>query len=81
MTELTEKIRTTYCNFAREHVDEQGPDSVMKWKDVQVARLDDMVRKMNAGLPELEGCSPLASDILRTYIVTQHMMNICDTYM
>ena len=81
VTKLTEKIRTTYCNFPREHVDEQGPDSVMKWKDVQVARLDDMVRKMNAGLPELEGCSPLASDILRTYIVTQHMMNICDTYM
>ena len=81
VTKLAEKIRTTYCNFPREDFDKQGPDSVMKWKDVQVARLDDMVRKMNAGLPELEGCSPLASDILRTYIITQHMMNICDTYM
>jgi hypothetical protein len=51
---------------------------LLKWKDAQVARLDDLVRKMNAGLPELEGCSPMASDILRTYIISEHMERICD---
>ena len=81
VTKLYEKIRTSYCDFPREKVDEQGPDSVMKWKEVQVTRLDDVVRKMNAGLPELEGCSPLASDILRTYIISQHLEHICRYYM
>ena len=44
------------------------PDSLLNWRDVQVAKLDDLVRQMNAGLPELEGCSPRTSDILRTYL-------------
>ena len=35
---------------------------------------------MNAGLPELEGCSPLASDILRTFILSQHLEHICRYY-
>lgn len=81
VTKLYEKIRTAYLNFPQEKVYEQGPDSVMKWKDAQVARLDDMVRQMNAGLPELEGCSPLASDILRTHVLSQFMLRICDPYM
>ena len=62
-------------------MEEKGPDSVLIWKDEQVAKLDELVRKMNDGLPELEGCSPLASDILRTYILSQHLLHICDTYM
>ena len=53
----------------------------MKWRDEQVAHLDDLVRKMNEGLPELEGCSSLASDILRTHIFAEHLKNICDNYM
>lgn len=81
VTKLYEKIRTAYLNFPQEKVYEQGPDSVMKWKDAQVVRLDDMVRQMNAGLPELEGCSPLASDILRTHVFSQFMLRICDPYM
>ena len=80
VTKLYEKIRTTYCDFQEEET-EQGLDSLMKWKDAQVARLDDMVLKMNAGLPELEGCSPLAADILRTYIVAKQLEHICDVYM
>ena len=81
VTKLYEKIRKTYCDFPQDKTYEQGPDSLMKWKDGQVARLDDLVRKMNAGLPELEGCSPLASDILRTHIFAEHLKNICDNYM
>ncbi len=36
---------------------------------------------MNDGLPELADCSPLASDILRTFILAEYMSNICDTFM
>ena len=39
--------------------------------------MDEMVCRINAGLPELEGCSPMASDILRTYIISEHMERIC----
>ena len=82
VNKLYEKIRKTYCDFPGiNNIYEKGPDSLMKWKDVQVACLDNVVRRMNTGLPELEGCSPLASDILRTYIISQHLENICRYYM
>ena len=82
VTRLYEKIRKAYCDFpARDNIHEKGPDSLMAWRDVQVACLDDVVRKMNTGLPELEGSSPLASDILRTYIISQHLEHICRYYM
>ena len=81
VSKLVETMMEKYCKFPiRDNIHEQGPDSLMKWKDVQVARLDDVVRQMNAGLPELEGCSPLASDILRTFILTQHLEHICRYY-
>ena len=81
VSKLVETMKEKYCKFPmRDNIHEQGPDSLMKWKDVQVARLDDVVRQMNAGLPELEGCSPLASDILRTFILTQHLEHICRYY-
>lgn len=53
----------------------------MMWKDEQVAQLDELVRQMNSGLPELAGCSPLASDILRTHILAERLQHICDYYM
>ncbi|MBQ6210719.1 MAG: redoxin domain-containing protein [Prevotella sp.] len=82
VTKLHEKIRKAYCDFpARDNIHEKGPDSLMAWRDVQVACLDDVVQKINTGLPELEGFSPLASDILRTYIVSQHLEHICRYYM
>ena len=82
VTKLYDTIRTTYCDFPeRDNIQEKGPDSLMTWRNLQVACLDDMVRRMNTGLPELEGCSPLASDILRTYIISQHLENICRYYM
>ena len=56
------------------------PDSLLNWRDVQVAKLDDLVRQMNDGLPELEGCSPRTSDILRTYMVSQYLYEICHRY-
>ena len=56
------------------------PDSLLNWRDVQVAKLDDLVRQMNAGLPELEGCSPRTSDILRTYLLSQYLYEICHRY-
>ena len=104
VTRLIKQIDEKYCKFDRSNnVHEKGLDSLMAWKDEQVARLDDLVRqingwsseshragtngrvvtdegKANAGLPELEGCSPLASDILRTYILSKHVEYICDTY-
>ena len=60
---------------------EKGADSLLAWKDDQVAQLDELVRQMNNGLPELAGCSPLASDILRTHILAQRLEHICDYYM
>ena len=56
------------------------PDSLLNWRDTQVARLDDLVRQMNAGLPELEGCSPRTSDVLRTFLVSQYLYEICHRY-
>ena len=56
------------------------PDSLLKWRDVQVAKLDDLVRQMNVGLPELEGCSPMTSDIMRTLLVSQYLYEICHRY-
>ncbi|MBQ7141927.1 MAG: TlpA family protein disulfide reductase [Bacteroidaceae bacterium] len=56
------------------------PDSLLKWRDMQVAKLDGLVRQMNAGLPELEGCSPRTSDVLRTFLVSQYLYEICHRY-
>lgn len=56
------------------------PDSLLRWRDAQVEKLDDLVRQMNAGLPELEGCSPMTSDILRTYLLSQYLYEICHRY-
>ena len=56
------------------------PDSLLRWRDVQVEKLDDLVRQMNAGLPELEGCSPRTSDVLRTFLVSQYLYEICHRY-
>lgn len=55
-------------------------DSLMMWRDEQLARMDSMVVKMNEGLPELEGCSLLASDIVRTKILVWHLQMILDAY-
>ena len=60
---------------------EKSSDSLMAWKDDQVAQLDELVRQMNNGLSELAGCSPMASDILRTHILAQRLEHICDYYM
>ena len=56
------------------------PDSLLNWRDAQVAKLDDLVRQMNAGLPELEGCLPMTSDVLRTSLVSQYLYEICHRY-
>ena len=82
LTNLLPKIDEKYCKFDREDkVYERGLDSLTMWKDEQVAQMDELVRQMNAGLPELSGCSPLASDILRTYILEERLKHICDYYM
>lgn len=81
VSKLTYKTRMAYFPPQKgEDPSKQGPDSLMRWKDVQVEKLDDLVRKMNEGLPELEGCSPLASDILRTYIIWNRLYIICHQY-
>ena len=81
VSKLIGTIRKNYCEYPeRERVGLKGPDSLMIWRDKQVTLLDDMVRKMNAGLPELEGCSPFASDILHTYIIAEWMQNVCGNY-
>lgn len=69
-----------YCQFSSERRDEESPEEVMKWKDQAVERLDSIVRQMNEGLPELAGCSPLAADVLKTSILTMHMINICEKF-
>ena len=82
VTRLLNSIDDKYCKPDWSNkVYEKGPDSLMAWKDDQVAQLDELVRQMNNGLPELAGCSPLASDILRTHILAQRLEHICDYYM
>lgn len=86
VSKLTQKIRNTYCDFSADYEPSAEkikltPDSLLKRKDELVARLDNMVCKINAGLPELDGCSPMASDIIRTYIVAAYTEHICDYYL
>ena len=82
VTRLWKQIDEKYCKSDWSNkVYEKGPDSLMMWKDEQVAQLDELVRQMNNGLPELAGCSPLASDILRTHIVAMRLQHINDYYM
>ena len=82
VTRLLQQIKEKYCKpDLSNNVYEKGPDSLMMWKDEQVAQLDELVRQMNNGLPELAGCSPLASDILRTYILQSRLDYICSNYM
>ena len=46
VSRLINNIRTTYCDFpARDNIHEKGPDSLMTWRDVQVACLDDVTRQ------------------------------------
>lgn len=85
VSKLTRKIRKKYCDFSADYNQSSEranptPDSLLKWKDMLVTRLDEMICRINAGLPELEGCSPMASDIIRTYIVVEYMEHICDYY-
>ena len=70
--------RENYASYSINKADQI--DSLMMWKNNQVARLDSMVMKMNAGLPELADCSPLASDIIRTSILTWYAMILLDSY-
>ena len=82
VTRLLQVIDEKYCRpDLSNNAYEKGPDSLMMWKDEQVAQLDELVRQMNSGLPELAGCSPLASDILRTHILAERLQHICDYYM
>lgn len=82
VTRLLQKIDPKYCRPDwSNNVHEKGADSLMAWKDDQVAQMDELVRQMNNGLPELSGSSPLASDILRTYILAERLKYICDYYM
>ena len=85
VSKLTQKIRNAYCDFSADYNQSAErtnptPDSLLKWKDKLVARLDEMVCRINAGLPELEGCTPMASDIIRTYIIAAYAEHICDYY-
>lgn len=85
VSKLTRKIRKKYCDFSADYNQSSEranptPDSLLKWKDKLVTRLDEMICRINTGLPELEGCSPMASDIIRTYIVVEYMEHICDYY-
>ena len=82
VTRLLQVIDPKYCKPDwSNNVHEKGPDSLMAWKDDQVAQMDELVRQMNTGLPELAGCSPLASDILRTHILAERLKYILDYYM
>ena len=82
VTRLWQQIDDKYCKPDWSNkVYEKGPDSLMLWKDEQVAHLDELVRQMNNGLPELAGCSPLASDILRTHILAMRLQHINDFYL
>lgn len=78
VSERYEQIRKAYFDKDFGYYEIEDEEEILKWKDIQVAQMDDLVRKMNAGLPELEGCSPMASDILRTRIISENTERILD---
>ena len=73
-------IMFKYLMPLKEETHVAHPDSLLKWRDAQVGKLDDLVRQMNAGLPELESYLPMTSDILRTYLLSQYLYEICHRY-
>ena len=81
---ITSEIDRKYLNRANyssfEFRNASQIDSLMMWRNKQIARMDSMVIKMNEGLPELKDCSPLASDIVRTHILTWYMNMIASSY-
>ena len=81
VSRLADGMHKKYCTFPQGEAYRHGADSLLRWRDEQVERLDSLVRQMNLGLPELEGCSPLAADVLRTYILCPHLENICSSFM
>lgn len=81
VSRLADGMHKKYCTFPQGEAYRHGADSLLRWRDEQVLRLDSLVRQMNDGLPELEGCSPLAADVLRTYILCPHLENICSSFM
>ena len=81
VTRPWQQIDEKYCKPDWSNKVYENLDSLMMWKDDQVEQLDELVRQMNDGLPELAGCSPLASDILRTHILAERLKYITDYYL
>lgn len=77
---VTDKVNQTYCNIYYENLEGQTADSLLRWRDAKLEKLDNVVRRMNEGLPELEGLSPLAYDIVRTHILRCHLDNLLNGY-
>ncbi|WP_158249602.1 thioredoxin-like domain-containing protein [Prevotella sp. MGM1] len=75
-------VDKAYCNNYSSYdiKDAKQIDSLMTWRNVQIGRMDSMVAKINRGLPELKGCSPLASDIVLTHILAWHLQMIASPY-
>lgn len=75
-------VDKAYCNNYSSYdiKDAKQIDSLMAWRNVQIGRMDSMVAKINRGLPELKGCSPLASDIVLTHILAWHLQMITSPY-
>lgn len=68
-------VNKAYCNnYSSYYIkDIKQIDSSMAWRNRQIERMDSMVLKINRGLPEQKGCSPLASDIVLTHIQAWHL--------
>lgn len=63
-------LEMSYCHPFYERPNTNSTDSMLIWKDKQVKELDELIIKLNEGLPEFEEVSPLAKDILKTHLIS-----------
>lgn len=72
-------IRGNYLDpVLKEKFDEKDLGQLLGWRDKVVDALDNLVIKLNNGLPELEGASPLATDIVKTKLYSLYFEKICE---
>lgn len=63
-------LEMSYCPPFYISPNTDSKDSLLIWKDKQVKELDELIIKLNEGLPEFEEVSPLAKDILKTHLIS-----------
>lgn len=70
VNKYAKQLEMNYCPPFYISPNTDSKDSLLIWKDKQVKELDELIIKLNEGLPEFEEVSPLAKDILKTHLIS-----------